>query len=196
MYMCIKGPQTSPATRHALVSCCLGDGRRCASGGEVPGGGGGDVPRPPGGVVLFSVAQVSRVVMTTPTGHSPPPPQLLYSLLYLLIYYGYFYDQLGTPEGKSLPISYITDIIPHIEKGTKVCLTPPTCSGHTLLWCSPYLLRLSWSFFKHSFLKQLLTDGVCMGAAWGGGGGGKSHAAGIIDTNLCLTAHINKAQNF
>ena len=57
--MCIKGPQTSPATGHTLASCCLGDGRRRASGGEVPGGGGGDVPRPSGGVVLFSVAQVS-----------------------------------------------------------------------------------------------------------------------------------------
>ena len=95
---------------------------------------------PQGGVVLFSVAQVSREVMTTPTGHSPPPPQLLYSLLYLLIYYGYFYSQLSTPEGKSLPIGYITDIIPYIEGGTKVCLTPPTCSGHTLPW-SPDLVQ-------------------------------------------------------
>eukprot|EP00731_Ephydatia_muelleri_P003795 Em0001g3795a len=83
---------------------------------------------PQWGVVLFSIAQ------------------LLYSFLYLVIFYGYFHVHLNTPEGKSLPISAITDIIPHTDEDTKT-------------WCSVYLLHLTWSFFKNSFLKQLLTDG-------------------------------------
>lgn len=70
--------------------------------------------------------------------------QLLYSFTYLCIYYGYFHSQLNSAKGKSLPIRSIKDIAPRPEGKT---------------WCSPYLLHLTWSFFKHSFLKQLLTDG-------------------------------------
>jgi oligosaccharide translocation protein RFT1 len=69
--------------------------------------------------------------------------QLAYSICYLLIYYVYFTYQIRKVDSK-LPINSIFEVLPHSYNGK---------------WLDGHLLGLSFSFFKQSFLKQLLTDG-------------------------------------
>ena len=60
-----------------------------------------------------------------------------------------------------LPVKSISGILPQRD-GAKVSVGVCDCFSwliHAQVWVSPHLLRLAWSFFKQSFLKQLLTDG-------------------------------------
>ena len=75
--------------------------------------------------------------------------KLAYSLGYVAIYYIYFSNHLKSHDRSHdshvLPIKSLKDTLPN-PNGAKQ-------------WFNPYLTTLSWSFFKQSLLKQLLTDG-------------------------------------
>ena len=110
---------------------------------------------PDWGLFIFLLAQVWGVVRMRKSRPNLLPSslflslQLMYSLCYVTIYYGYFYQLLQSPgdstERRLLPIARVTGIFPSKDGAGQ--------------WFSPYLTTLSWSFFKQSFLKQLLTDG-------------------------------------
>jgi len=70
---------------------------------------------------------------------------LAYSLGYILIYYGYFSHRMRSHDAHMLPARSIIETLPRRDGARQ--------------WFSPYLTQLSWSFFKQSFLKQILTDG-------------------------------------
>ncbi|XP_049718358.1 protein RFT1 homolog [Elephas maximus indicus] len=74
--------------------------------------------------------------------------QLFYTTVLVLCYVIYFMKLLGSSEStkqQTLPISRMTDLLPSI-----------TGSGAFVNWKEA---RLTWSFFKQSFLKQILTEG-------------------------------------
>lgn len=74
--------------------------------------------------------------------------QLAQSLAYFLLYYGYFsYFVLNNTEPKSreFPFQALRDFFPR----------KPSNGA----WIDFNLLSLTWSFFKQSFLKQILTEG-------------------------------------
>lgn len=75
------------------------------------------------------------------------PFKLAYSLGYVSIYYGYIFWHKVPQECNQLPLKSFGDILPRPDLEKR--------------WFHPYLTKLSWSFFKQSALKQLLTDGVC-----------------------------------
>ncbi|XP_019402975.1 PREDICTED: protein RFT1 homolog isoform X1 [Crocodylus porosus] len=73
--------------------------------------------------------------------------QLLYTSVLVLCYVIYFMKFLGSPEAtkKSFPVSRMTALLPNLD------------GDHTFVnWNEA---RLTWSFFKQSFLKQILTEG-------------------------------------
>uniref|UniRef100_A0A8D0G7Q4 Protein RFT1 homolog n=1 Tax=Sphenodon punctatus TaxID=8508 RepID=A0A8D0G7Q4_SPHPU len=73
--------------------------------------------------------------------------QLLYTTVLVLCYVTYFMKFLGSPEAtkKSFPVSKMTDILPNFMEDESF-----------VNWKEA---RLTWSFFKQSFLKQILTEG-------------------------------------
>ena len=111
----------------------------------------------------------------TPTTYThihvtPSLMKLVYSLGYVLIYYGYFSREMSSRDSHKLPTQSITQTLPGPD-GAKVSLK---CLGSQKLifidyfthlsctiqkWFDSYLTHLSWSFFKQSLLKQILTDG-------------------------------------
>ncbi|XP_063517134.1 protein RFT1 homolog isoform X6 [Pongo pygmaeus] len=74
--------------------------------------------------------------------------QLFYTTVLVLCYVIYFTRLLGSPEStklQTLPVSRITDLLPNITR-----------NGAFINWKEA---KLTWSFFKQSFLKQILTEG-------------------------------------
>ncbi|CAK7294349.1 Protein RFT1 homolog [Vulpes lagopus] len=74
--------------------------------------------------------------------------QLFYTALLVLCYVTYFTKLLGSSEStkqQALPVSRMTDLLPSITR-----------SGAFVNWKEA---KLTWSFFKQSFLKQILTEG-------------------------------------
>ncbi|XP_068838517.1 man(5)GlcNAc(2)-PP-dolichol translocation protein RFT1 isoform X2 [Capricornis sumatraensis] len=75
--------------------------------------------------------------------------QLFYTTVLVLCYVIYFAKVLGSPESakqQALPVSSMTDLLPSMTK-----------SRAFVNWEEA---NLTWSFFKQSFLKQILTEGV------------------------------------
>ncbi|XP_073667337.1 man(5)GlcNAc(2)-PP-dolichol translocation protein RFT1 isoform X1 [Tursiops truncatus] len=74
--------------------------------------------------------------------------QLFYTAVLVLCYVIYFTKLLGSPESAKqqvLPVSRMTDLLPTITR-----------SRAFVNWEEA---KLTWSFFKQSFLKQILTEG-------------------------------------
>ncbi|XP_057342497.1 protein RFT1 homolog isoform X8 [Manis pentadactyla] len=74
--------------------------------------------------------------------------QLFYTAALVLCYVGYFTKLLGSPQSakqQALPVSRMADVLPSIGRGRAF-----------LNWKEA---KLTWSFFKQSFLKQILTEG-------------------------------------
>ncbi|XP_055985488.1 protein RFT1 homolog [Sorex fumeus] len=73
--------------------------------------------------------------------------QLFYTAVLVLCYVLYFTKLLGSPEPSrhTLPVSTMTALLPSITR-----------SGAFINWTEA---KLTWSFFKQSFLKQILTEG-------------------------------------
>uniref|UniRef100_A0A8D2JBZ8 Protein RFT1 homolog n=1 Tax=Varanus komodoensis TaxID=61221 RepID=A0A8D2JBZ8_VARKO len=73
--------------------------------------------------------------------------QLLYTSILVLCYLIYFVKFLGSPEAtkKSFPVTQVTAVLPNFRKEEEF-----------VDWNEA---RLTWSFFKQSFLKQVLTEG-------------------------------------
>lgn len=71
--------------------------------------------------------------------------QLFYTTVLVLCYVIYFTKLLGSTKLQTLPVSRITDLLPNITR-----------SGALINWKEA---KLTWSFFKQSFLKQILTEG-------------------------------------
>ncbi|XP_004864410.1 protein RFT1 homolog isoform X4 [Heterocephalus glaber] len=74
--------------------------------------------------------------------------QLFYTAVLVLCYVFYFTKLLSSPESirqQTLPVSRITDLLPSV-----------TGSRAFVNWKEA---KLTWSFFKQSFLKQILTEG-------------------------------------
>ncbi|XP_049632184.1 protein RFT1 homolog [Suncus etruscus] len=73
--------------------------------------------------------------------------QLFYTSVLVLCYVLYFTNLLGSPESSRhfLPVSRMTDLLPSITR-----------SRSFYNWKEA---KLTWSFFKQSFLKQILTEG-------------------------------------
>ncbi|KAF6100900.1 RFT1-like protein [Phyllostomus discolor] len=74
--------------------------------------------------------------------------QLFYTAILVLCYVTYFKKLLGFPKStkqQALPVSRMTDLLPNILR-----------SRAFINWKEA---KLTWSFFKQSFLKQILTEG-------------------------------------
>ncbi|XP_053155066.1 protein RFT1 homolog isoform X2 [Hemicordylus capensis] len=73
--------------------------------------------------------------------------QLLYTSILVLSYIVYFMKFLGSPEAikKSFPVTHMTSVLPSFEQDEAF-----------VNWKEA---KLTWSFFKQSFLKQVLTEG-------------------------------------
>ncbi|XP_077181872.1 man(5)GlcNAc(2)-PP-dolichol translocation protein RFT1 isoform X1 [Paroedura picta] len=73
--------------------------------------------------------------------------QLLYTSILVLCYIIYFMNFLGSPEAtkKSFPVTSLKSILPSLVHDEEL-----------VNWKEA---RLTWSFFKQSFLKQILTEG-------------------------------------
>uniref|UniRef100_A0A8C6DIB8 Protein RFT1 homolog n=1 Tax=Moschus moschiferus TaxID=68415 RepID=A0A8C6DIB8_MOSMO len=74
--------------------------------------------------------------------------QLFYTTVLVLCYVIYFAKVLGSPESakqQALPVSSMTDLLPSMTR-----------SRTFVNWEEA---KLTWSFFKQSFLKQILTEG-------------------------------------
>ncbi|XP_065789564.1 man(5)GlcNAc(2)-PP-dolichol translocation protein RFT1 isoform X4 [Muntiacus reevesi] len=77
--------------------------------------------------------------------------QLSYTTVLVLCYVIYFAKVLGSPESakqQALPVSSMTDLLPS--------MTRSRVSNAFVNWEEA---KLTWSFFKQSFLKQILTEG-------------------------------------
>ncbi|XP_006876121.1 PREDICTED: protein RFT1 homolog [Chrysochloris asiatica] len=75
--------------------------------------------------------------------------QLFFTTVLVLCYVIYFTKLLGSPDSSkqhTLPLSRMRDLLPNIAR-----------SGTFVNWEEA---KLTWSFFKQSFLKQILTEGV------------------------------------
>ncbi|XP_059795901.1 protein RFT1 homolog [Balaenoptera ricei] len=74
--------------------------------------------------------------------------QLFYTAVLVLCYVIYFTKLLGSPESAKqqvLPVSRMTDMLPSITRSRAFVNSEEA--------------KLTWSFFKQSFLKQILTEG-------------------------------------
>ncbi|KAL0978355.1 hypothetical protein UPYG_G00169430 [Umbra pygmaea] len=106
-------------------------------------------------VVAESLAMVAKCVLTVVLVVSAPhwglyifsAAQLVYTGFLVLCYVVYFLRFLGSEEAKrnAFPLQRMADLLPSRVKGKTV-----------IDW---KLARLTWSFFKQSFLKQILTEG-------------------------------------
>uniref|UniRef100_A0A8C2IQZ4 Protein RFT1 homolog n=1 Tax=Cyprinus carpio TaxID=7962 RepID=A0A8C2IQZ4_CYPCA len=102
-------------------------------------------------VIAESLAMIAKCLVTVVMVVSAPQwglyifsaAQCVYAGFLLLCYVLYFIHFLGSEEAESklFPVSHITDLLP---------------SRPLLNW---KLTTLTWSFFKQSFLKQILTEG-------------------------------------
>uniref|UniRef100_A0A671N1A7 Protein RFT1 homolog n=1 Tax=Sinocyclocheilus anshuiensis TaxID=1608454 RepID=A0A671N1A7_9TELE len=102
-------------------------------------------------VIAESLAMTAKCLVTVVMVVSAPQwglyifsaAQCVYAGFLLLCYVLYFIHFLGSEEAESklFPVSHITDLLP---------------SRPLLNW---KLTTLTWSFFKQSFLKQILTEG-------------------------------------
>ena len=75
--------------------------------------------------------------------------QLIQSLTYFLLYYAYFYHFISTnrnEKDKEFPVQTFKDILPSYKRSNSVLVNFE-------------LFSLTWSFFKQSLLKQILTEG-------------------------------------
>ncbi|ELT90521.1 hypothetical protein CAPTEDRAFT_96530 [Capitella teleta] len=102
-------------------------------------------------VVIEGVALALRCVLTVALVTFTPHlglinfavAQISFTAAYCVMYYVYFIYLLSTSE--ELPVRSFTDILPSfLDKGVMF---------------NRGLMQLTWSFFKQSFLKQLLTEG-------------------------------------
>ncbi|XP_057342496.1 protein RFT1 homolog isoform X7 [Manis pentadactyla] len=104
--------------------------------------------------------------------------QLFYTAALVLCYVGYFTKLLGSPQSakqQALPVSRMADVLPSIGRGRAF-----------LNWKEA---KLTWSFFKQSFLKQILTEGGCCCGCHGLGvpaQGGPAHRPDHHCFRLCL----------
>ncbi|XP_038667928.1 protein RFT1 homolog [Scyliorhinus canicula] len=106
-------------------------------------------------VIAESIAMVAKCVLTVLCVTIAPHwglcifslAQLLYSSCLLACYVLYFVKFVGSQEAqrKSFPISTLGDLMPKF-----------LCHQHVL---NPRLAILTWTFYKQSFLKQVLTEG-------------------------------------
>ncbi|XP_046880632.1 protein RFT1 homolog [Hypomesus transpacificus] len=106
-------------------------------------------------VVAESLAMIAKCVLTVVLVVSAPQwglyifsmAQLVYTGSLVLCYFGYFLHFWGSGEAqrKAFPLRCIGDLLP-----SRVNEEP---------WVDWTLARLTWSFFKQSFLKQILTEG-------------------------------------
>uniref|UniRef100_A0A8C8D171 Protein RFT1 homolog n=1 Tax=Oncorhynchus tshawytscha TaxID=74940 RepID=A0A8C8D171_ONCTS len=106
-------------------------------------------------VVAESLAMVAKCVLTVVLVVSAPQwglyifsaAQLVYTGFLVLCYFVYFLHFLGSGEAnrKYFPLQRVADLLPSSVEGEPV-----------IDWT---LARLTWSFFKQSFLKQILTEG-------------------------------------
>ncbi|XP_012691497.1 protein RFT1 homolog isoform X2 [Clupea harengus] len=106
-------------------------------------------------VVAESSAMVAKCIVTVVMVMSAPEwglyifaaSQCVYSGFLVLCYVVYFTRFLGSAEAekKGFPLQSITETLPGRTQGESV-----------INW---KLARLTWSFFKQSFLKQILTEG-------------------------------------
>ncbi|CAL8335567.1 unnamed protein product [Lota lota] len=106
-------------------------------------------------VVAESLAMVAKCLLTVVLVVLAPEwglyifsaAQLVYTGFLVLCYGIYFARFLGSEEAnkKGFPINCVGDLLPHSATGERA-----------VDWT---LARLTWSFFKQSFLKQLLTEG-------------------------------------
>ncbi|KAL8212391.1 UNVERIFIED_CONTAM: Oligosaccharide translocation protein rft1, partial [Gekko kuhli] len=73
--------------------------------------------------------------------------QLVYTSILVLCYVAYFMNFLGSPEAtkKSFPVTRMKSVLPTLVHNEEL-----------VNWKEA---RLTWSFFKQSFLKQILTEG-------------------------------------
>ncbi|KAK7101753.1 man(5)GlcNAc(2)-PP-dolichol translocation protein RFT1-like [Littorina saxatilis] len=75
--------------------------------------------------------------------------QLLSSLTYVAIYYAYFTryvtSRAKNDDGDNFPLMSVSDFFPHAIPGKALF--------------DVHVVHLTWSFFKQSFLKQILTEG-------------------------------------
>ncbi|XP_002730908.1 man(5)GlcNAc(2)-PP-dolichol translocation protein RFT1-like [Saccoglossus kowalevskii] len=71
--------------------------------------------------------------------------QLAFTILYVVLYYAYFINYIKTSGDKSFPLKNTRDIFPKRNPGHK--------------WTDHTLAKLTWSFFKQGFMKQILTEG-------------------------------------
>uniref|UniRef100_G1SM07 Protein RFT1 homolog n=1 Tax=Oryctolagus cuniculus TaxID=9986 RepID=G1SM07_RABIT len=100
-------------------------------------------------VVLKSVLTACLVLWLPHWGlHIFSLAQLFYTAVLVLCYVVYFTKLLlspGSTKPQILPVSRITDLLPSLTK-----------TGAFVNWKEA---KLTWSFFKQSFLKQILTEG-------------------------------------
>ncbi|TKC41522.1 hypothetical protein EI555_020117, partial [Monodon monoceros] len=104
------------------------------------------------GVVLFGFSAVVELLgepfWVLAQAHMFVKLKLFYTAVLVLCYVIYFTKLLGSPESAKqqvLPVSRMTDLLPTITR-----------SRAFVNWEEA---KLTWSFFKQSFLKQILTEG-------------------------------------
>ncbi|XP_069874629.1 man(5)GlcNAc(2)-PP-dolichol translocation protein RFT1 isoform X1 [Dipodomys merriami] len=100
-------------------------------------------------VILRSILTALLVIWLPHWGlHIFSVAQIFYTTVLVLCYVIYFTKLLSSPEStkqQTLPVSRITDLLPNITR-----------SRAFVNWQEA---KLTWSFFKQSFLKQILTEG-------------------------------------
>ncbi|XP_076870595.1 man(5)GlcNAc(2)-PP-dolichol translocation protein RFT1 [Brachyhypopomus gauderio] len=106
-------------------------------------------------VIAESLSMIAKCVFTVTMVVAAPQwglyifsaAQCVYAGILVLCYTAYFMHFLGSDESKrkSFPLQHISELLPSRVKGQPV-----------INW---KLATLTWSFFKQSFLKQILTEG-------------------------------------
>ena len=92
---------------------------------------------------FFSIMYLPLSLLPRP--YPMQPKKLVYSMLYIFIYYIYFYlDLQKSSHHHKLPVKRLLDLVPKRDRES---------------WFGPTLSSLSWTFFKQAILKQMLTDG-------------------------------------
>ncbi|XP_077984686.1 man(5)GlcNAc(2)-PP-dolichol translocation protein RFT1-like isoform X3 [Glandiceps talaboti] len=71
--------------------------------------------------------------------------QLAFTFVYVALYYTYFIKYVYSSHDKSFPLKSFRDFFPKTSPGQK--------------WTNLALAKLTWSFFKQGFFKQILTEG-------------------------------------
>ena len=81
-----------------------------------------------------------------------PPSQVLHSLSFVVLYYGYFIWFIKSGRAKQIddfPFQKLTDFLPNLNDDVND-------DGRLV---DQHAKGLTWSFFKQSILKQILTEG-------------------------------------